>query len=414
MNIWLVSFFEPTPYDKQFSTRFINIADELVKRGHRVTFFSSTFRHSSKNQRFEETTRMNVNENYDLVFVKTTPYKDNISLKRAVSHSRLSRELIREMNLEDQVPDAVFMAFPPISAAYKVSEWTEERNIPIIFDIIDPWPDSYRGLMKGVPDKMKDLILAPFVNKTKKLFGRASAITGIAKQRLEWVKKFNPKCNEMHYYYPSADLDVVQDKLSEIGKSVYKNNLLRVIYAGSFATSYDIPTILKAADFLSEDYTGKIEFVIAGAGPQEDAIKIYCKTHENLRFTGRLSKEDLLKEYYMADLGLIQHFPNATQTVTYKLFDLMSCGLPILNSLESELNDIVLDNNVGFYNESGDYKKLAENILYCYNHPDKLKEMQERAVNVTAELGDTKKVYAEAAELILKIADKEHEDTIHV
>ena len=187
---------------------------------------------------------------------------------------------------------------------------------------------------------------------------------------------------------------------------------MQIIYAGSLASSYNIPTILKAADALSKDYSDKIEFVIAGAGPQEGIINDYIESHTNLRYVGRLSKEDLMKEYYKSDLGLIQHLPGAFQTVTYKLFDLLSCGLPILNSLESELNDIVLDNKVGFFNKPHDYEKLAENILYCYNHPEKLQQMKKKAIEVTAKLGDTSKVYADVVKLMEKLkADAEAVDS---
>lgn len=404
MNIWLISFFEPTPYDKQFSTRFINIADELVERGHRITFFNSTFRHSSKKQRFDKTTRVNVRKNYDLVFINTQTYKNNISLSRAISHSRLSRELIREINKEDELPDIIFMAYPPISTAHKITKWANMKSVPYIVDIIDPWPEDFRKVVKSMPKKIQDLILSPFLIKAGKVLKGASAVSGIAKQRLEWAKTFEPKTDEFHYFYPSADLKVVQAKLNEISTRVEKDDKLRVIYAGSFGSSYDIPTILEAARLLSKDYTNKIEFVIAGAGPQESKINAYVKKYENLRFVGRLSKEELMEEYYKSDLGLIQHFPKATQTVTYKLFDLMSCGLPILNSLESELNDIVLQNKVGLYNISGDSQKLAENILFFYNNPVELTDTKERAINLTAKIGDTSVVYSRLADLIEKIS----------
>jgi glycosyltransferase involved in cell wall biosynthesis len=143
--------------------------------------------------------------------------------------------------------------------------------------------------------------------------------------------------------------------------------------------------------------------VLAGAGPQEKIIKEYISSHGNLRFVGRLSKENLMKEYYKADLGLIQHFPGATQTVTYKLFDLLSCGIPVLNSLDSELNDIVTEQGVGCYNQSGDSEQLASNILTFYNNPEKLSEMKKMAINVTYEMGNTTTVYSKAVELMEKV-----------
>lgn len=414
MNIWLISAFEPTPYDKSFSARFISIAEECRKRGHHVTFFSTTFKHSTKEQRFDKTTNIEIDEHYDLIFVKSDSYKNNLSPIRMRAHSRLSKELIGEMNKREETPDAIFMAYPPISTADKVSEWAQERDVMFIVDLIDPWPDSFRKMMPWMPEKGQDLILEPFIKKTKKIFDRADAITGIAKQRLTWAKSYNPTCDEYHYYYPSADLTEVQRKLSKIADKTDKGEKLQIIYAGSLASSYNIPTILKAADFLSRDYSDKIEFVIAGAGPQENIINDYIATHENLRYVGRLSKEDLMKEYYKSDLGLIQHLPGAFQTVTYKLFDLLSCGLPILNSLESELNDIVLENDVGFFNKPYDDEKLAENILYCYNHPEKLDQMKKRAIEVTAKLGDTSKVYSDVVKLMEKLkADAEEVNNLY-
>src|SRR5690606_40087903 len=104
------------------------------------------------------------------------------------------------------------------------------------------------------------------------------------------------------------------------------------------------PTILKAAKILNDRHGDKIQFVIAGAGPQAELIKKYLSELTNLKYLGRIPKTELLKEYYLSDVGLTQHVKGASQSVTYKLFDLLSCGLPILNSLESEMKNIILDN----------------------------------------------------------------------
>ncbi len=41
------------------------------------------------------------------------------------------------------------------------------------------------------------------------------------------------------------------------------------------------------------------------------------------------------------DLGLIQHTNNLTQTITYKFFNYMSAGPPLLNSLETRDGGII-------------------------------------------------------------------------
>jgi len=107
-----------------------------------------------------------------------------------------------------------------------------------------------------------------------------------------------------------------------------------------------------------------------------------------------------MEEYYRADIGLTQHIKGATQSVTYKLFDLLGCGLPIMNSLESEMKTIILDYQVGFHNKPGDVNQLANNILRCYNDRKLLLEMKERSLKLTSEQGDAAVVYAKAINLI--------------
>ena len=109
-------------------------------------------------------------------------------------------------------------------------------------------------------------------------------------------------------------------------------------------------------------YGQAIQFVIAGDGPQKGVVEQYASLNGNLRYLGRISKDRLMKEYAKARMGLIQHTENATQSVTYKLFDLLGAGLPILNSLESEMKDIILENQVGLHNRPGKIEELVNNI----------------------------------------------------
>lgn len=406
MNIWLISIFEQTPVDNVFSTRFICIADAAIKRGHDVTFFASTFKHNTKNQRYSNTTIVPVNDKYRLVFIKSLGYKKNISAKRLYSHHVFSKHLLKELEKSNK-PDVIFMAFPSISIAYEITKWAKQFHIPVIVDIIDPWPDIFRKNMKGIPLKLQDLILAPMIARVKSIFKKASAVTAISHQYINWARGYYPQLSQTDCFYPAVQLKQVQNQLAVIGSKVTKDiSKFRIIYAGSLASSYDIPTILKAANILEDKYPGKTEFIIAGAGPHAVAVNEYAEKNTNLKYLGRLAKHDLMKEYFLSDLGLTQHIKGATQSVTYKLFDLLACGLPIMNSLESEMKDIILDNKVGLFNAPGDAVCLAANIEYCLTNKIEYEAMRQRAVELTARLGDADVVYENALGFIEKIASK--------
>lgn len=408
MTIWLISIFEQTTEDKVFSTRFISIVDEALKKGHNVIFFASTFKHNTKIQRFKDTKEIINSKNYKIVFVKSEGYKKNIGIKRLFSHYKFGNDLIIELDKHEK-PDIILFAFPPIHLSYKVSSWAKNNKIPVVMDIIDPWPDIF---IKPLPVKLKFLghiFFYPLKRKLTYILNNISSVSAISNQYLKWAQTYTRKHLQTHCFYPSTDLSYIQSEVSKIGlelKGLRDNYILTVIYAGSLASSYDIPCILQTADILNRKYQNKIKFKIAGVGPQEKLIYDYINKNTNLEYLGRLPKDELMKQYYLSDLGLTQHTVGASQSVTYKLFDLLANGLPILNSLESEMDKIITDNRVGLFNKPGDYNKLAENIEIFYNDRDMLNEYKSNAIKLTARLGDTKIVYAQMVNVLENIVNE--------
>lgn len=400
MNIWLVSIFENTPLDDNLNTRYNSIAKEASNRNHQVTFWSSTFRHNVKKQRILANNEVLISENIKVKFVEAKSYSNNISFSRMLSHFNLGKKMIKAFNNQPELPDVIVIAFPPISTAFEVVQWAKKKSIPAIIDIIDPWPDVFIQHMAGIKRSIVHLGVTPLQRKTAIAFRNSSAVMAISKQYIDWAKKYTTEQKKSAYFYPAVQFEEIKKQL-EVAKTkrTKQNDILTVIYAGSLGFSYDLPTILKAAEIL-EKKQPQIQFIIAGDGPQKTIIEDYQSTHSNLKYLGRLSKEKLMEEYYVSDIGLTQHIKGATQSVTYKLFDLLACGLPIMNSLESEMKSIIVDHKVGFHNNPSDFEQLAKNILRCYEDKALLSAMKSNALQLTAEQGDSKTVYENALHFI--------------
>lgn len=405
MKIWLISIFEQTPVDGVFGTRFISIAEEALKRGHEVTFFASTFKHNTKNQRYKEDTVVDLDENYHLVFLRSLAYKRNVSLKRLYSHSEFA-DSFKAMLRDREKPDVILIAFPPIELTHSVADWAKENEVPFVIDIIDPWPEVFLNVL---PRKLRFAGRFLFMHAQKSVgqsLLKASAVSAISNQYLSWAESLVKSDLDKHCFYPATDLaSIVECRSNFKEKPVEKReDRLIVIYAGSLASSYDIPCILGAAEILEKVAGQEVLFKIAGSGYQEDLIRSYESNHKNLEFLGRLPKDELLKHYFNSDLGMTQHVRGATQSVTYKLFDLLGNGLPVLNSLESEMQDIIVQNEVGMHNAPGDAQQLADNILMFLKDPDLLRQYKTNALNLTEEKGDSKVVYGGMVDLLQKVA----------
>ena len=150
---------------------------------------------------------------------------------------------------------------------------------------------------------------------------------------------------------------------------------------------------------MEEQRPGKTEFYIAGLGGQLELVKEYEAKYSNLKYVGRLDFEELMSLYSKCHLGLAQYAAGATQTVTYKLFDYLGSGLPILNSLDSEIWGMIEKNKLGLNNEVGNPFELAENIKF-FMHADKLVKYSSNALRYTAKFGDNKKVYKDYVDFL--------------
>jgi glycosyltransferase involved in cell wall biosynthesis len=404
MNIWTISLFDPTPYDKVGDHRFIQIAQTALRKGHCVTHFTSTFRHTSKKQRFPKSTTLKEGTGYKVEYIRSKGYTKNISLERAIAHADFAEKLIQSFK-ERETPDVIFISMPPLSSAERVVEWGNEHNVPVITDIIDPWPDSF---IKDVPAVLKPLgrlVLTTFYRKLRFILDNSSVVTSISNGYLEWARNNCDSIERTECFYPALDLESIQNSIQKYrSEELLNKDVLRVIYVGSLSSSYDLTAIVEAAELMQQKHPGRTEFIVAGSGPQKELVKAYEKKLDNLSYLGWISDEELMRQYAVSDVGLIQHKNNLTQTVTYKLFSYLSAGLPILNSLQSEMADIIRENEVGFNNDNSNVDELVKNIERFMDDRDLLNRYKENALALTREKGDSAAVYGKMLDLFAEVA----------
>jgi len=390
MNIWIVSIFDTTRFDNTRPMRSEGIANSLLERGHKVTYISSNFRHSTKKYRTLVSNTIQNEENLKTIYLKTLSYSRNISFKRFYSHFAYALELRKFLKQKNDKPDVIVSALPPIFLNFILARWCKENSVKYYVDIIDPWPDVF---LKFVPKKINYLakyIFSPYKLFLRNILKNSSGYLAISNEYISWANSIRPNSNS-YCCYPAIDTQAYHEMI-EAYKIKKSKSVLNVVYAGSLGASYDIPTILKAAEILHSKFPEKIKFHIAGAGQYQSQIEQYIQNHTNLKFYGRLNYSDLLKLYAECHVGLSQYREGATQSVTYKLFDYLGAGLPIINSLQSEMKSIIEVEKVGKNNLPGDYNGLANHIIE-FLEVDTLLEMQKNATEVANKFGNIKTVY---------------------
>ena len=86
MRIWLITIGEPLqisdPNDRLQRTGIL--AKSLVKRGHQVIWWTSTFDHVRKKHRFYKDTNYKLSDNFEIKLLHAIQYKKNISIIKSL------------------------------------------------------------------------------------------------------------------------------------------------------------------------------------------------------------------------------------------------------------------------------------------------------------------------------------------
>jgi glycosyltransferase involved in cell wall biosynthesis len=126
----------------------------------------------------------------------------------------------------------------------------------------------------------------------------------------------------------------------------------------------------------------------------------------NLQFLGWLGAGDLARLFARCHVAIACYARRATQSVTYKLFDYLAAGLPILCSLPGEMAEIIQREQLGFQYEAEDQAAFVEIVRQVCRHSHEISAMSHRARRFAEANGDQRQVYNRMAHFLESITRK--------
>lgn len=419
MNVWIVFVGETLPMDKSTRMwRYSILAETLAARGHHVTRWAPTFNHSHKKQRYNFDYTYKVNKNYKIKLIYNKRYTRNVSFQRLFSYIKLAHSFKKRIKNE-QSPDIIISGMPTPWLCSVVMRYVKHKNIPVIIDIRDLWPDIFVNIFPNKFRFLAKVFIFPLFIANKNIFRKATAIYGISKSYLQWGlnhtigyrSKGNDKIFPLGYKELSLshkDEQSIKDKLKKMG--VDPNKLICCFF-GQLESTYDVETIVKTASILKSRGEQQVQFILCGQGSKMNSLLDLSKELDNLLLLGWVAPAILNVLMRISSIGLVSYAKNAPQTLPNKPFEYFSGGLPVLSSLRGELEQIMSDYDCGLTYEAGNIYELVEDILYLKNNPEKRVQMGKNARLLFEEKYQSDKIYPAMAnhiEKIVKINDKEH------
>lgn len=417
MNVWLIQPGEPLPCDPgiQRLLRVGLLAEELVRRGHKLTWWASTFRHSTKTHRARQDTTLAIAPGYRIVLLHSPGYSSNISVRRFIDHRILGRRF-REMAESEDMPEVIHCALPTIELAYETARYAGSRGIPWVIDARDMWPDIYVDSVPGLLKPLARALLHNDFRMTREAFRRASAITGHAPGFVEWGLSYAGRVRgaldlDFPFGYPSTAPEdaAVTDANAEwarLGISTIAEGF-NICFFGTFAArrEVDLTTVLAAARILGGRLPC-VKFILCGAGPSADSVRKGSSELPNVLLPGWIDFPRIWALMRRCQLGLLPYLPSRdfAASMPNKAVEYLSAGLPILTSLTGGfLERLLRDSGCGRFYRGGDPESLASAIVAAVKDRSGLARERDAAMRIFDRQFSSDVVNASMADHLLRV-----------
>lgn len=341
--------------DEKSSSRYNTIAEMALERGIATEVITSSFYHTRKEQR----DRM-PNSEYKTVLIKEPSYKKNISIKRIISHKTFANGVIKYLKELKEKPDVIYLFVPPTGLAKKVVKFANAHNIKVIIDVLDLWPEAFEMVL---PTPFSKLLL-PMKRDVEFAYKNADRIVAVSKGYANRAVSINKKTSDGMAVYIGTDLSVFDKNAENAPELDGKLRPITMVYIGMLGKSYDLIAVMQAMKELIESGYDIVEFLVMGNGPMQQQFAEYAKDNNlPVRFTGRLSYEDMVKKLVKCDFGVNVLQGKAAQSIINKHADYLSAGIPIINiQKDKEFSDLLIENNAGIVCPIGDIESLKNAI----------------------------------------------------
>lgn len=355
MLVWLCKYGETIPiYNTDRKYRVGMLGESLKRSNCDVIWWASDFDHGKKKKiDIPKKTYSGI----QLKKLSGRSYKKNISLQRILHNYEIGQEFSQKVSLEE-IPDVIYTSMPTIDMAYRATKYAKLHNVLLVVDIRDLWPDVFKTLMP-IKALRKDIFFKSMNNKLKFILNNADLVIAPTIEYIDWAKKkkgvYLKKTSVVPFGYEKPKLPPYQ-LLRESRKKSFE-----ITFAGTVSVNFDLETVLKAAEVLSED---GIFFNIVGSGDRELYLKEKYGHLNNVKFWGWCNADQLHKILKRSTLGIAPYIPheNFIYNIPNKPYEYMAYGLPILTCLKGATYNLLDSFDMGLFYEYGDHTSLKEVI----------------------------------------------------
>jgi glycosyltransferase involved in cell wall biosynthesis len=311
-------------------------------------------------------------DNNDYTSIKARPYQKNLSFSRILSYIDFSLQVKKMIKTMD--PTFIYVQLPPNMVAYFVIKEAKKRNIPVILDILDLWPESL-----------------PLPGKIKKIL---NITVGILWKYLRTysIKNASYIISESQYFFDRIALCKQYINTQVLSLSKYSNikvhdlnstshDKIIISFLGSMNSISDFRSLLEITDKIKNSGKSVMIYLI-GDGVNRDWLLNELENRDiKFHYFGKIFDESKKEEILGRSWFGFNGYKTSTEVaLSYKSVDYLSFSLPLINNTKGDTRELVEKYSIGFNYNCSNLDEIASKIGEMSF--DDIYEMKNRAAQV--------------------------------
>jgi glycosyltransferase involved in cell wall biosynthesis len=257
---------------------------------------------------------------------------------------------------------------PDMNTILAVSKVCKEHNIEVVIDVRDLRPEAFKVLLRN--EAIYKIATYPMKVKADKAYACADKLFAVSEEYLQRGTVDASHAKIRKAIYIGAVIDKFDDGVKKYSPEIKKpENEIWLTYAGTLGTSYDLITVIDAANELKDkEYGGKkIKLIVLGQGPDREAFEAHAKEigATNIEFVGFKQWEEIKELVGKAKFSVIpsEWYENNPLSV----IEAKCLGTPVLGARIGGIPELIEEGATGMTFESRNVDDLKDKIQKMWN-----------------------------------------------
>ncbi|WP_310379647.1 glycosyltransferase family 4 protein [Flavobacterium sp.] len=294
-----------------------------------------------------------------------TENRENITVKRLWIYPSVSQNLLVRIVsvlsfslslffylMFTKTPQKVVVQSPPLLLSFVSVLVLSMKQKKIILNVSDLWPLAaieLKALKKDSFSHKASLFMERFIYK------KAALVLGQSKEIMSHIHSFFHE-KKVYLYRNFPDHQV-----AEIDFETTEKQPIKLFYAGLLGVAQGVLELCEKIKLEGLN----IELHLLGDGAEKSQIEavIQSKPAQKIFFHGMLERKDLHEKLKGFDIAIVPLKTRIYGSVPSKIFEYGSLGFPILYFGGGEGEGIVLENNLGWIAQVGNFEDLNEKLV---------------------------------------------------